>query len=146
VRFIPINYILFEEFLKLRIRNGRGSFLFVNPQTEKPFTRIYKSFKSACERAGIEGLRFHDLRHTFATRLVEKGVDIETVKELLGHYGISITQRYTHSSDERKKKAVGLLVKSAKNEGTSDTPLTHEEKEPSEQNFQKPIRCLFSVN
>ena len=54
-------------------------------------------------------LRFHDLRHTFASRLVERGVDVETVRDLLGHHSITITQRYTHSTDERKKEAVELL-------------------------------------
>jgi len=65
-------------------------------------------FKGACRRAGITDLRFHDLRHTFASRLVEKGVDIETLKELLGHHSITITQRYIHSNDERKRAAVDL--------------------------------------
>jgi len=68
-----------------------------------------KGFKAACRRAGIKGLRFHDLRHTFATRLVEKGADIETVRDLLGHYSITVTQRYTHSNEDRKRKAVELL-------------------------------------
>ena len=68
-----------------------------------------KEFKAACRRAEIQGLRFHDLRHTFATRLVEKGADIETVRDLLGHHSITITQRYTHTSDDRKRKAVELL-------------------------------------
>ncbi len=68
-----------------------------------------KGFKAACRRAGIKGLRFHDLRHTFATRLVEKGADTETVRDLLGHHSITVTQRYTHSNDERKRKVVELL-------------------------------------
>jgi len=74
-----------------------------------------KGFKAACSRSKIEGLRFHDLRHTFASRLVEKGVDVETVRDLLGHHCITITQRYTHSNDERKRRAVELL--SGENEG-----------------------------
>jgi Phage integrase family len=70
---------------------------------------VKTGFKAACRRAEIEGLRFHDLRHTFAIRLVEKGVDIETVRDLLGHSSIIVTQRYTHSNDERKRAAVELL-------------------------------------
>lgn len=72
-------------------------------------------FKGACRRAGINNLRFHDLRHTFASRLVAKGVDIETLKELLGHHSIKMTQRYIHSSDDRGRAAVELL--SSKIEG-----------------------------
>ena len=73
-------------------------------------------------------MRFHDLRYTFATRLVAKGVDIETVRDLLGHHSITVTQRYTHSNDDRKRKAVELLSKLNKKRVRSDTPLTHERK------------------
>jgi site-specific recombinase XerD len=62
----------------------------------------YKSFRSAFERAvqkgGLIDFTFHDLRHTFASRLVMSGVDLPTVKELLGHKDISMTLRYTHLS------------------------------------------------
>jgi integrase len=94
----------------------------------------------------IEGLRFHDLRHTFASRLIEKGADIETVKELLGHFSITTTQRYTHSNVERKRKAVESLAESEKKEGIFDTPLTHGEKQPENEDFRKPVTCLFSMN
>ncbi len=146
VRFIPINDVLREELECLRSQNGHGSFLFINAQTQKPILRIDKSFKSACRRAGIKGLRFHDLRHTVASRLIEKGADIITVKELLGHSRISSTQRYTHSGDERKRKAVEMLSEPRKKEGTAGTWLTHGEKEPKNEIFEKPIRCLFSMN
>ncbi len=146
VRFVPINSVLREELECLRSKNGHEPYLFFNAQTQKPILRMDKSFKSACRRAEIEGLRFHDLRHTFASRLIEKGADIETVKELLGHYSIITTQRYTHSGDERKRKAVELLSKPKKKGGTSDTRLTHGEEEPKNEIFEKPIRCLFSMN
>jgi len=94
---------------ELKVNNGNYPFLFFNKKTEKPLTRVSTAFCTACERAEIKGLRLHDLRHTFATRLVEKGIDIETIKSLLGHYSITVTQRYTHSSDEMKQKAVELL-------------------------------------
>jgi len=56
-------------------------------------------------------MRFHDLRHTFATRLVERGIDVETLRELLGHSSIMTTQRYLHSTFERKRNAVEILSK-----------------------------------
>lgn len=65
--------------------------------------------ESACRRANIIGLTFHDLRHTFATRLVRAGVDLITVKDLLGHYSVRTTEQYTHSNKEQKLKAVELL-------------------------------------
>ena len=54
-------------------------------------------------------MRFHDLRHTFATNLVMNGVDLVTVKEILGHSDISMTVRYSNPSDERKMAAVECI-------------------------------------
>jgi len=59
----------------------------------KPLKSIRTAFKTACIRAGIKSLRFHDLRHTFATRLVLSGVDLVTVSKLLGHSTIHMTMR-----------------------------------------------------
>ncbi|TDI99451.1 MAG: hypothetical protein E2O70_07880, partial [Candidatus Dadabacteria bacterium] len=58
---------------------------FVFTYKGKPIGSIRKAFNNACNRAGIKNLRFHDLRHTFATRLVLAGVDLATVSKLLGH-------------------------------------------------------------
>jgi len=113
VRFIPINDVLFSELNRLRSENSQSPFVFFNPKTRKPYLDMKTGFKGALRRAGIEGLRFHDLRHTFASRLVEKGADIETVRDLLGHHSITITQRYTHSTDDRKRSAVELLSSKA---------------------------------
>jgi integrase len=52
---------------------------------------------------------FHDLRHTFASRLVMAGVDLPTVKELMGHKSIAMTLRYTHLSTDHKQRAVRVL-------------------------------------
>lgn len=70
---------------------------------------IKKCWASALKRANINNFRFHDLRHTAATRMIEKGVDIITVKEILGHADISTTMRYTHSKLDSKRLAVGVL-------------------------------------
>ncbi|TET71857.1 MAG: helix-turn-helix domain-containing protein [Candidatus Aminicenantes bacterium] len=118
VRHIPINDDLFKQILKLKNKNGQSAFVFLNPATKKPFLDMKTPFKRACRISGIEGLRFHDLRHTFATRLVANGVDIETIKELLGHHSIAITQRYLHSSDDRKRKAVEILSKNSDKNGS----------------------------
>ena len=73
----------------------------------------YRSFRTAFERAvrkaGIQDFTFHDLRHTFASRLVMAGVDLPTVKELLGHKDITMTLRYAHLSSDHKQAAVRRL-------------------------------------
>ena len=107
----PINEPLHEVFVALRATGGQNRLVFPNPDTGEPYTDFKKSFKAACGRAGIEGLRFHDLRHTFASRLVEAGVDLITVRDLLGHFSVKVTQRYTHSGERQKAQAVELLAK-----------------------------------
>jgi integrase len=66
-------------------------------------------FKTALERAGIANFRWHDHRHTFASRLVMAGVDIRTVQELMGHKTIQVTMRYAHLAPEHQLEAVQRL-------------------------------------
>lgn len=63
------------------------------------------------ERAKIEDFKFHDLRHTFATRLAQAGVDIFKIAKLLGHKDIKITQRYSHHYSESLRDGVEVLDK-----------------------------------
>lgn len=67
---------------------------------------LYKAFEDAVEQAGLEDFHFHDLRHTFASRLVMAGVDLRTVQELMGHKTIAMTLRYSHLSPHHKRKAM----------------------------------------
>jgi integrase len=70
---------------------------------------IKKGFQSACERAGIEDFHPHDLRHTCAAWLVQDGVDIRVVCELLRHSSIQVTMRYAHLSSKNVRDAVERL-------------------------------------
>jgi excisionase family DNA binding protein len=110
MRTLPINSILYYALYQLRQANGSHEHVFPNPDTGKPYTDVKRSFRSACKRAGIKNLRFHDLRHTFASRLVRKGVDLVIIKELMGHASIVTTQRYLHSQAKEKKAAVETLA------------------------------------
>ena len=103
---IPMSDTLYEVLNNIK---PTSEYVFVNPQTNMPYDNIAKSFKNACERAGIKDFRFHDLRHTVATRLVEKGVDIRTVQEIMAHSSIVTTQRYMHPTPKRKLEAVAVL-------------------------------------
>jgi site-specific recombinase XerD len=74
-----------------------------------PYTDIKHSFTKACNTAQLADLHFHDLRHTFASHLVMSGIDLTTVKELLGHKDIKMTLRYAHLAPFHKMKAVDIL-------------------------------------
>ena len=106
-RDIPMNDIVYETLKALRDKSGGGQeYVFVNPKTGRPYDDLKRSFKTALKRAGIEDFTFHDLRHTFASHLVMNGVDLMTVKELLGHKDIKMTMRYSHLSPDHKRVAV----------------------------------------
>ena len=87
----------------------RSLYVFCN-ETSKPIRSIRTAFEHSLKRAGIRDFHFHDLRHTFASNLVMAGVDLATVKELLGHKSIEMTMRYSHLSPSHKRQAVERLV------------------------------------
>lgn len=86
-----------------------SEYVFVNPQTNEPYVDIKNAFHTVLEKANIKDFRFHDFRHTAATRMLEKGADIRTVQEILGHSSVVVTQRYTHTTPQYKKNAINLL-------------------------------------
>jgi len=68
-----------------------------------------RSFTTACQRAGIEGFTFHDLRHTFNTNAYRAGVPIPTIMKITGHKSIAMFRRYTTISPEDLKEAIGKI-------------------------------------
>ncbi len=106
-REIPINATL-KATLEAIPYGPESLCVFAN-KDDNPYQRVKRSFVTACKRAGITDFRFHDLRHTFASHLVMAGVDITTVKELLGHKTLTMTLRYSHLAPSHKVKAVRIL-------------------------------------
>jgi integrase len=107
-REIPINETLRQN-LETQPRHIKSSYVFWYGEVGRPYGEVTKSFNSAVRRAGIKDFTFHDLRHTFASHLVMAGVDLTTVKELLGHKTLTMTLRYAHLAPGHKAKAVELL-------------------------------------
>jgi len=66
---------------------------------------LLNPFDKACQRAGGEDFRIHDLRYTFASMVIRGGASLFDVQKLLGHQGIAMTQRYAHLSDDGLKRA-----------------------------------------
>ena len=107
---IPMNTVTRETLSAWQKQTGRDSGLvFVNPLTGKKFDNCKKAWGSLLNDAKIKNFRWHDMRHDFASRLVMKGVDLNTVRELLGHSDIKMTMRYAHLAPEKKRKAVDML-------------------------------------
>jgi integrase len=73
-------------------------------------THLKSTWTRVAKVAKLRAFRFHDLRHTFASKLVQRGVDLNTVRELLGHSDFSLTLRYAHLAAENKAAAVATLM------------------------------------
>jgi integrase len=86
-----------------------SNLVFPSPITGKRFDNIKKSWAGLIDIARIQNFRFHDLRHTYASKLVTRGADLYVVKELLGHASIETTQRYVHLAPGHKVRTVELL-------------------------------------
>lgn len=72
---------------------------------------MQETFKRITREAGIDDANFHSLRHTFATRAIEKGADVKTLSVILGHSNVNITlNRYAHVLDEQKRKTMNMLL------------------------------------
>lgn len=75
-----------------------------------PMFSLKTAWEKVAKAAKLEDFTFHDLRHTFASKLVQAGVDLNTVRELLGHADIKMTLRYAHLAPEHRAAAVAKLV------------------------------------
>ncbi|EKE02116.1 MAG: site specific recombinase [uncultured bacterium] len=110
-RTIPMTPVLIELFKELHKKRIVGiEYVFFNPKTLKPYNNVRKAWITLKKRAEIDlDFRIHDLRHSFATKLMDKNVNLGIIRELLGHSSLNVTQKYAHAKKESVRAAI-LLV------------------------------------
>ncbi len=109
---LPLGKQAIELLKRLKGNTPRIGYIFTNSKG-KPYKvedKTYlKAFKTACRKAGMPDLRFHDLRHTFASWLAMKGVDLYTIQHLTRHKSANMVKRYAHLSPEHLRSALDTL-------------------------------------
>lgn len=108
-RYLPLNDEAFSTPVTWRNQTPGRGFVFPSPVTGERLNDIKSSWTKLRKLANIQNFRFHDCRHHFASKLVMAGVDLNTVRELLGHASLNMTLRYAHLAPEHKAAAVALL-------------------------------------
>jgi len=87
-------------------KRANSDYIFANAKTSKPFVSIFYSWNTARTAAGLVDVRIHDLRHSFASFLVNAGCSLYEVQKILGHASVVMTQRYSHLSQASLLRAV----------------------------------------
>jgi integrase len=111
-RYMPMNDTAYDLLTKWKAQSKKtspGALVFPSPKTGKKMDSCSTAWGALLKRAEIEDFRWHDMRHDFASRLVMRGVDLNTVRELMGHADLKMTLRYAHLAPENKLQAVKML-------------------------------------
>jgi integrase len=113
-RFVPLNEEAADVFERWMRQHPADDDELVFPGKDgSPLTNVASAWGSVCAAAKLKDFRWHDLRHHFASRLVMAGVDLNTVRELMGHADLKMTLRYAHLAPEHKAQAVAKLMRVA---------------------------------
>ncbi len=111
VRTIPIPHKLLSMLAKMK-RKSRSAKIVSNGEKEVAYRVYQKNFETVLRKLNIPHRGFHTLRHTFATRAIECGMDVKTLSELLGHKNSAVTlNRYAHSLMDHKREMMNILGK-----------------------------------
>jgi integrase len=110
--YAPMNRLVFDTLTRWHGQSKHtapGSLVFPSPQAGKKIGDCGTSWENLVKAAKIENFRWHDIRHDFASRLVMKSADLNTVRELMGHADMKMTLRYAHLAPNVKMRAVEML-------------------------------------
>lgn len=108
-RHIPLNRTALDVLKRWKSQGEGAGLVFVSPKTGGRFDNINKAWDQLTKDAKLPDFRFHDTRHHFASMLVQKGIDLNTVRELLGHGDLKLTMRYAYLAPENTARAVAVL-------------------------------------
>ena len=112
---LPMNSVVVETLTAWKEQNAPikdKALIFPSPVSGEVMNNVKKSWGALLKEAKIENFRWHDMRHDFASQLAMKGVDLNTVRELMGHSDMKMTMRYAHLAPSVKLQAVELLAQS----------------------------------
>jgi len=112
-RSVPLNDAAVDalrDLLAWRGSHAPGSPWVFATQDGRRITTFQTGFSAACRRAGIVDFRIHDMRHTCASWLVMAGTPLQTVRDLLGHSSVTVTERYAHLAPEQLRGAVQRIL------------------------------------
>lgn len=113
------------DLLRARLGTGNGEYVFpLESDPSQPMYDIHYSHEVALKNSGIDRCRLYDCRHTFATRMVEAGVDLVTLAALLGHSKIQMVLRYAHPTEEHKVLAIRKLEEFTISRQMAERPIS----------------------
>jgi integrase len=120
---VPLNDVAIAALKIVHSRGGPRGRVFQSAKTGEPLENGRHWFDDAVERAKLKDFRWHDLRHTFASRLRTKGAALEDIADLLGHKSLTMTRRYAHLGPNKLHQVVSLLEPSATRSATGENEV-----------------------
>ena len=124
-RHVPLSDSAVDLLANLRTR-GTSKYLFVNRWTGEPYQHLHSQWDRARKLAGLPHVRIHDLRHSFASFLINSGRSLYEVKKLLGHHSISVTEKYAHLQNETLIEAMNNVPVNVGRGRDEDQPATED--------------------
>lgn len=107
---VPFNQMALAVLKEMQDSRQEGvDYIFINPKTRKPFESNKTFWKTLCKKLNLKNVRIHDLRHTFASLLINNNINLEIVSKLLGHSDVKITQRYAHLNTNSLQTATNMI-------------------------------------
>ena len=106
-----VQIIEYARLLQTQQYIQKPQWLFINPNTHKPYRCVFSKWSRIRAELGLHDVRIHDLRHSFASTLVNNGATLYEVQKLLGHSRSATTERYAHLANHRLQQAVSLIDK-----------------------------------